>query len=322
MAPASETPPAIKYGALILAGPTGVGKSEIAVEIAERCAGEIVGADAFQIYEGLPVLTAQPGPELRARVPHHLIGEIPLRDAFDVAQYLRLATARLKEIHARGRKPIVVGGTGLYLRALLRGLSDLPGADPTLRAELEAQPLSVLQSRFRALDPKGAATLDLQNPRRVIRALEVCLLTGRPFSSFRQEWEEMPPFAGCYLVRERAALNARIDARVERMLAEGAIEEVRRAIDPGPTAAQTLGLREIQALLAGTLSAEDCRAQIQQATRRYAKRQLTWLRRETGLVPHPIGDSLSPAEIAGQIITIAARLPRETKEATVPAPPG
>lgn len=301
-----EPPPAVAYGALIVAGATGAGKSEVAVEIAERCAGEIVGADAFQVYAGLPLLTAQPGPDLRARVPHYLIGEIPLSRPFDVAQYFRLATERMREIRGRGRRPIVVGGTGLYLRALLRGLADLPGCDPAVRAELEARPLGELQARLRELDPAGAAALDLLNPRRVIRALEVCLLTGRPFSSFRQEWEGAPPFAGCYLVREREALHARIDRRVEQMLAEGALEEVRHATGLGPTAAQTLGLREIQSLLAGELSAGDCRARIQQATRRYAKRQLTWLRRETGLVPLPVADIETPAEIAERILALSA----------------
>ena len=270
----------------IIAGPTAVGKSDLAVDVAERCGGEIVGADAFQIYRGLEILTAQPSAELRARAPHHLVGEIPLSQSFDVAQYLRAAGQRIAEIRARGRVPIVTGGTGLYLRALTRGLADLPGADAKLRADLEKEPFADLQRRLTDLDPAGAAQIDLQNPRRVIRALEVCLLTGRPFSSFREQWTAPPHgIRGIVLTLDREALNARIDHRTAAMFAAGVIEEARAAGAAGPTAGQTLGFREIRALIAGQLGHTDCIAAIQHATRRYAKRQMTWFRRETGLEP-------------------------------------
>ena len=262
------------------------GKSALAVAVAERCGGEIVGADAFQIYRGLDLLTAKPSVELRARVPHHLVGEIPLTATFDVAQYLHAARERIGEIRARGRVPIVTGGTGLYLRALTHGLADLPGADAQLRADLESQPPAELQRRLVELDPTGAAQIDLQNPRRVIRALEVCLLTGQPFSSFREQWAATPPgIRGIVLTLDRTSLNARIDQRTEAMFADGVIEEVRACGNTGATAAQTLGLREIRAHLAGESSRADCLAAIQLATRRYAKRQMTWFRRETFLEP-------------------------------------
>ncbi len=268
----------------IIAGPTAVGKSDLAVAVAERCGGEIVGADAFQIYRGLEILTAQPSAELRARVPHHLVGEIPLAQSFDVAQYLRAACVRIAEIHARGRVPVVTGGTGLYLRALTRGLADLPGADAKLRADLEKETPAELQRRLTELDPVGAAQTDLQNPRRVIRALEVCLLTGRPFSSFREEWNAAPHNTrGIVVTLDRATLHARIDQRTAAMFASGVIEEVRAAGDVGATAGQTLGFREIRSLLAGQLDQAACRTAIQLATRRYAKRQMTWFRRETAL---------------------------------------
>ena len=273
----------------IIAGPTAVGKSDIAVAVAERCGGEIVGADAFQVYRGLDILTAKPSASLRARVPHHLIGEIPLTQSFDVAQYLRAARQRIAEIRARGRVPIVTGGTGLYLRALTRGLADQPGADATLRAQLESQPLADLQRRLADLDPVGAAQLDLKNPRRVIRALEVCLVTGRPFSSFREQWAGPPPgVRGVVLTLDRTVLNARIDRRTETMFTAGVIEEV-RATAAGTTANQTLGLREIRALLAGQLTRADCLAALQLATRRYAKRQMTWFRREPALKAIDLG---------------------------------
>lgn len=268
----------------ILAGPTAVGKSDIAVAVAERCGGEIVGADAFQIYRGLDILTAKPPRELRTRIPHHLIGEIPLTQSFDVAQYLTLARARIAEIRTRGHIPIVVGGTGMYLRALMRGLADLPGADATIRAELEARPLVDLQRQLAELDPEGASHIDLLNPRRVIRALEVCLLTGRPFSSFREQWsaEDSAP-RGAILTLDRETLHTRIERRTIAMFNAGVIDEVAHCGELGPTAAQVLGLREIRAHLHGEMSRAECITAIAQATRQYAKRQITWFRREPAL---------------------------------------
>ncbi len=268
----------------IIAGPTAVGKSPVAVAVAERCGGEIVGADAFQIYRGLDLLTAKPSAEMRARVPHHLIGEIPLTQSFDVAQYLHAARQCIGEIHARGRVPVVTGGTGLYLRALTHGLADLPGADAQLRADLASQPPAELQRRLTELDPAGAPHIDLKNPRRVIRALEVCLLTGQPFSSFREQWAVTPPgIRGIVLTLDRETLITRVAQRTAAMFADGVIEEVHACGDTSPTAGQTLGLREIRAHLAGESSRAACIAAIQLATRRYAKRQMTWFRRETFL---------------------------------------
>ena len=290
----------------IIAGATAVGKSELAVAVAERCGGEIVSADAFQIYRGLDILTAKPSAELPARVPHHLVGEIPLTQSFDVAQYLPAARQRIAEICARGRVPIVTGGTGLYLRALTRGLAEMPRADAALRAELEQQPLAELQRRLAQLDPLGAAQIDLKNPRRVIRALEVCQLTGEPFSSFRQQWETVPAgIRGIVLTRDREALNARIDRRTETMFATGVVEEVRASGEIGPTASQTIGLREIRALLAGQLSQAECIATIQQNTRRYAKRQMTWFRREPALESVDLSKA-DPAQVAESLAQRAA----------------
>jgi len=270
----------------IIAGPTAVGKSEIAVALAERCGGEIIGADAFQIYQGLDRLTAKPSAELRARVPHHFVGEIPLTQGFDVAQYLALARQRIAEVRARGHLPIIVGGTGLYIRALTRGLADLPPADADLRAKLARQTLAELQQQYSALDPAGFAQIDHQNARRLVRAIEVCLLTSRPFSSFREQWREPTAcYHGIVCERPRPELNARIDERTDRMFRDGVEDEVRNCGPIGPTAAQTLGLEHIRKLLRGELDRKECIAAIQQATRRYAKRQMTWLRREMRLTP-------------------------------------
>lgn len=278
----------------IIAGPTASGKSELAVAVAERCGGEIVSADAFQIYAGLDILTAKPSPALLTRVPHHLIGEIPLTQAFDVAQFLALATARIADIRDRNRIPIIVGGTGLYIRALTYGLADLPRADAALREKLEAQTLEEMCAQLAALDPVAHAEIDRQNRRRVVRALEVCLLTGQPFSSFREQWATPTQARGIVLQRDRAELHARIHQRTDAMFTEGVVEEVRDAGEAGPTASQTLGWREVREFLAGTRTREDCIAAIQQATRQYAKRQMTWFRRETYLSPIELrGPSIS-----------------------------
>ena len=268
------------HAPFFLLGPTAVGKSALAVEFAERVGGEIVGADAFQIYAGLDLLSAKPSPELRARVPHHLIGEVPLTASFDVAQWLARARECIAAIAARGRLPVVCGGTGLYIRALTHGLAPLPGADATLRASLEKEPLHALVARLLSLDP--ASKVDVRNPRRVIRALEVCLLTGRPFSGFRTEWSGDAAPRGFILTRARDELHAAIRARADTMFAAGVIGEVAAVGEVCPTAAQMLGFAEIRAHLAGKITREECTGSIALATRQYAKRQLTWFRKERG----------------------------------------
>lgn len=271
-----------------LAGPTAIGKSEIAVAVAERCDAEILGADAFQVYAGLDLLTAKPGRELRERVRHHLIGEIPLGENFDAARYRDMALERVREIEERGKRVLVVGGTGLYLRALTHGLAEMPKPDPNLRAELEALSLEELQARYAELDPVGMKRIDMQNPRRLVRAIEVCELAGVPFSSLRADWNgegAKSHGTGVLLERDREELYKRIDGRVLRMFDQGVIEEVRSAGAIGMTASQAIGLAEIRSLIRGEISRQECVAAIQIATRRYAKRQLTWLRRENIFFP-------------------------------------
>lgn len=292
-----------------LAGPTASGKTDVALAVAEACDGEIIGADAFQVYRGLDLLSAKPSPEVLARVPHHLVGTVPLGEPFNVARYLETALAAIADVRSRGRLPVIVGGTGLYLRALTRGLADIPPGDPALRAELEATPLPELLARLEALDPAAASAIDVQNPRRVVRAVEVCLLTGKPFSSFRQEWQTAPPFHGVLLERTRDDLYDRIDRRTVAMFAAGVVEEVRAALASGgvgATAEQIIGWREIVALLRRELPEADCIAAIQQTTRRYAKRQSTWFRREPML--HPV--SLTAAPDISSILERAAAVPR------------
>ena len=267
-----------------LVGPTAAGKSELAVEAALRCDAEIVGADAFQVYKGLDLLTAKPGADLQAKVSHHLIGEIQIEEKFDAAQYRKLALDRVREIEGRGKRALVVGGTGLYVRALAQGLSELPEGEPQLRRELDGLTLAQLQEKYAALDPRGFERIDRLNPRRLVRAIEVSILAQAPFSSLRADWGGAQTLvataSGVALERERDELYTRIDARVRRMFAQGVVEEVRAAGEAGPTAAQAIGYAEIKAHLRGEMSVEECVRAIQQRTRRYAKRQLTWLRRE------------------------------------------
>lgn len=254
----------------------------LALEVAKQTGAEIIGADAFQVYRGLDILTAKPPPSFRARVKHHLIDEVPLSASFDVGQYLHAAEDRIREISRRTRLILVVGGTGLYVRALTHGLADLPAADLELRKKLEAHPLSELERQLRELDPAGASLIDLKNRRRVIRALEICILTGHPFSSFRTEWSSPPTRPhGVRIEFERETLNARIDERTSAMFNEGVVEEVRATGEIGSSASQVIGLAEIRALLTGTMSRDQCMEAIRLSTRRYAKRQATWFRRES-----------------------------------------
>ena len=276
-----------------LVGPTASGKSELAVEAALACEAEIVNADAFQIYAGLPLLTAQPEAALRVQVRHHLIGEIPLGQAFDAGRYRELALARAREIEARGKRVLVVGGTGLYVRALTHGLAELPPADAGLREELARLSLAELQRRYAELDPRGMDRIDRQNPRRLIRAIEVSMLAGAPFSSLRADWsgtahEAAPATAGALLLREREELRRRIGERVRRMFREGVIEEVRNAGEAGPTARQAIGYAEIQSHLRGEMGLAATMAAMEQKTAQYAKRQLTWFRRETIFAQAPL----------------------------------
>ena len=264
-----------------IVGPTASGKSEIAVEVAHRFGGEIVSADAFQVYAGIPILTAQPEAELRARVPHHLVGAVPLRQTLDAEQFRLAAKDALRAIRGRGKPAFIVGGSGLYVKALSDGLSSLPKANPDLRTRLEQLSEEELFVRLVHLDPKAAAEIDRQNKRRLLRAVEVCLLSGRPVSAQRQRSQPARNPAGVLLLRDRAELYERINLRVQRMFVDGVVEEVRSHDEMGATAAQTLGLRQICELIQGRITEVECIAAIQQATRRYAKRQLTWFQRQT-----------------------------------------
>ena len=265
----------------VIAGPTAVGKTWIAAEVAERCGAEIIGADAFQVYAEMDVLTAKPSPEILAKVPHHMVGVIPLSEIFNAVQYAEMARKAIAEVESRGKIPIVVGGTGFYIRALTGQLPEIPAANPDLRAQLERQSTDSLLLSLSHLDPVAAARIDCRNPRRLVRAVEVCMLTGKPFSSFSLDPGTQ---RGVLIVRDRADMHSRIEERTMRMFSQDVIGEISRIRAlVGSTAAQAIGYREICAHLDGSMDREPCVRRIQQLTRQYAKRQLTWFRRQTNL---------------------------------------
>ncbi len=244
------------------------------------------------------------------KAPHHLVGTVPPSEEMSAAKFRELALSAIGEINRRGKLALVVGGSGLYLKALTHGLAPLPAVDAELRAELNALSLEELNARLLAVDPLGAETIDRQNKRRVVRALEIFAQTKRPASEQRSEWEqEAAEMRGVFVFRERAELYSRIDRRVEEMFRHGVTDEVARLGEVSVTAAKTLGLEEIRLLLEGKISQEECAAAIQLATRRYAKRQLTWFRREHSLESLNLSSLKDHAAAVDWILQKVALLP-------------
>ena len=299
--------------AFFIVGPTATGKSELAADVACKIGAEIVSADAFQIYRGLDLLTGKPAASTLAKVPHHLIGTTPLYEVMNAEKFRVAAATAIDEIHLRGKLAIVVGGSGLYIKALTDGLAPMPESDPKLREKLHAMSLDEMHVQLIELDPEAARTIDMKNRRRVVRALEICLLAGKPASEVVAGGGDFgrmgkigprsaPATTGVFVFRDREELYARINRRVEGMFENGVIEEVRAAGEASLTASQMIGLREIRQLLHGKMSISQCIAAIQQATRRYAKRQLTWFRRQTNF--SPLNLSLLTQNEAGILLRI------------------
>jgi tRNA dimethylallyltransferase len=303
-----ETPP---HRAIYLTGPTAVGKTAVGVALARRLGAEVVALDSMTLYRGMDIGTAKPGPDERGGIPHHLIDVLDPWESASVAAYRAWALAMVSEVEARGCRVLFVGGTALYLKALLRGLCEGPAADPTLRRELEevADRLgdAALHARLAEHDPTTARRLHPNDRRRVVRALEVIAASGRPLSLLQTEHDRPAP-EGVKVValeRSRDELRGRIDHRVVRMFAEGFEDEV-RALQAGPrplgpVAAQGVGYREVLDRLAGRLTFEETVARVQARTRQFAKRQATWFRGLSEVRPWPLAVDEPPDVTADRL---------------------
>ncbi|MBR6053003.1 MAG: tRNA (adenosine(37)-N6)-dimethylallyltransferase MiaA [Clostridia bacterium] len=289
----------MKNSVLAVVGPTASGKSALALRLAEKFGGEIVSCDSMQIYRGMDIGTAKPTPEERRRVPHHMIDVLDPDEPYSAADYGDEAARVASDILSRGKLPVFCGGTGLYLTAALTGRhGEAPPSDPVLRAELTERGKTEegrvkLYEELAAVDPASAAATHRNNLRRVVRALEIYRLTGKPKSVFDQESRNCPPRFDCLTLGldfpERGELYRRIDLRVDEMMKEGLFTEAKTLwekgyLAPGTTAGQAIGYRQFLPCFSGELSAEQAAEEIKLATRRYAKRQLTWFRAQAGIV--------------------------------------
>jgi tRNA dimethylallyltransferase len=303
-----------------LFGATALGKTDVALALAERLGADIVVADSMQVYEGLPIITNQPDEAQRARARHHLVGFVPPQRAFTVAEYAREAHKAIDGLRREGRAVIVEGGSGLYLRAALGDLDFAAPPDATLRHELERRwerdPGEVVDE-LRRLDPAGLARLDISNPRRVIRALESVLVSGGPLRATGRDqlWRPGERYAHILVALvpddDRAALKARIEARVDEMLAAGAVDEVARAREGGPisrTALQAIGVRELGAVLDGDLRLDEAAARMKTRTRALARRQLTWMRKLPAAAPVPAAGR-PPEAVAQSVLALLGTRP-------------
>ena len=264
-------------------GPTGTGKSDLGIALSHELGGEVINADALQLYRGMDIGTAKLPPEERDGVPHHLLDVLDIHEEASVAAFQRDARRCAEQIRERGRVPVLVGGSGLYVRAALDAI-DFPGTDPVIRARREDQlrrdGRAVLLRELARVDPESAARV--KDDRRLVRALEVHDLTGRPFTSFMPQRRYVRPTVQIGLAMDRDELNDRLARRVDLMLERGWLDEVRalaaRGLRESPTAGRALGYPQLLAVLAGTMTLAEAREDTVAATRRFTKRQRTWFR--------------------------------------------
>jgi tRNA dimethylallyltransferase len=277
---------------LAIVGPTATGKSDLAIALARRLGGEIVNADSMQLYRGMDIGTAKLPPADRRGIVHHLLDVLDVSQTASVAAYQRDARAAVERILARGRTPLLVGGSGLYTRAVVDSI-EFPATDPAVRARLEGELAvvgpAVLAERLTRADPEAAVMIGPANGRKIVRALEVIELTGRPVSATMPRYD-VPAHGAVQLLldRETGELDRRLEHRVRRMVAEGLLEEVRRldarGLRRGVTAARALGYAQFLQVLDGTATAEQAVAATAQATRRFVRRQRSWFRRDPRMI--------------------------------------
>jgi len=285
---------------IFIAGPTAVGKSAVALMLAERIGGEIISVDSMQVWRGLDIGTAKPTAAQQKQIPHHLIDVVGLTESFDAARFVQLANGAVAQIQKRGHIPIFCGGTGLYFKGFCEGLGQAPPADANVRLTLEATPLTELLAELEKKDPVCFQQIDKQNPRRVVRALEVIRLTGKPFSVQKSSWAKpstKPASRFFGLIRHPDDLQKRINQRVDKMFDNGLVSETQELLTKGlaenRTAMQALGYRQVVDYLRGERSLAETVELVKLRTRQFAKRQLTWFRGQMELEWISLGDGLS-----------------------------
>ncbi|MCX7847782.1 MAG: tRNA (adenosine(37)-N6)-dimethylallyltransferase MiaA [bacterium] len=316
--PSPPTQPLTLPTTLIILGPTAVGKSALALEIAKRFPAEIISLDAMQIYRGMDIGTAKPSPAERQRVPHHLIDCQPVDLCSNAAQFLARVAAAQHDIAMRRRLCLCVGGTAMYIKLLVDGLCDAPPAAPELRRELYALAAQhgsawLHEHLLKPCDPLSAARIHPSDLRRIVRAIEVFRLCGQPFSSLQTQWSTppqhpAPPMIG--LTMDRSHLYQRINARVDEMIAAGLLDEVRRlrsaGIERNPSASHAIGYKELLAHLRGEYSLDLAITLIKRNTRRFAKHQLTWFRKDHRIIWFDVEQYATTAALADAVL---ARVP-------------
>jgi tRNA dimethylallyltransferase len=290
---------------IAVVGPTAAGKSDLAVELALRAGGEALNTDSMQLYRGMDIGTAKLATPERRGVPHHLLDLWDVTETASVAEYQRLSREAIAQVSGRGHVPVLVGGSGLYVRAALDDL-EFPGTDPAVRARLEAELATrgteILYARLRDQDPEAARAILPSNGRRIVRALEVIEITGRPFTATLPEYRYLYDAVQIGLTVPRPELDQRIAVRVERMWEAGFVDEVRAleraGLREGVTAGRALGYAQVLRFLAGEWSEEEAKAETARATRRFARRQESWFRRDPRVhwLPHDIPDLAGRAQ--------------------------
>ena len=288
---------------IFIAGPTAVGKSAIAIQLAIAKGGEIISVDSMQVYCGLDLGTAKPKTEERALVPHHLIDVVELNESFDAATFV----IKVRGAREKIKLPIFCGGTGLYFMAWIEGLGEAPGADEKIRTKLEGQETGELLFELKEKDPTTYQNIDRQNRRRIVRAIEVIRLSGKPFSRQRAEWTGKTPPNFFALRRETEDLRQRINVRVDQMFADGLVEETRAllpALEQNRTAQQALGYRQVIGHLRGERDLPETVALVKSRTWQFARRQQTWFRKMCGAIRIEVGEEEFPDDTARRIIDL------------------
>lgn len=272
---------------IIITGPTGSGKSELAIRIATELSGEIISVDSMQVYKGMDVGTGKVTKVDQAKVPHHMIDVCPAKDEFDVAKFISKASESYSDIRARGKTAIFCGGTGLYLKAFFQGIGTAPPKDKALRKELECLSLRELQSRLKAIAPHAFGSVDVNNPRRLVRAIEITTLSGQSPTELKSPWNDNLsnwPKSVFIINPDLEDHLPRMERRVDKMIDQGLVDETSTLLEDGilnnPSASQAIGYRQIISYLQGQVALEEAIESIKIKTRQYAKRQRTWFRNQ------------------------------------------